>query len=117
MMPRTLRMGFITDEQQELLVDEQHAEIVRVDVDRVRQPQLVDSARDFFDDLPGGHVEMRDVLVQAVNVPALQLLPGLDAPGVDELRGIALGGSQQPGNERLQPLRLVALNRLHERTR
>ena len=91
-----------------------HAEIVAVDVDRVRQPQLVDGARDLFDDLPRRDAEVRDVLVQAVHVAARQLLPDLDAAGIDDLRREAFGRSQQPGDERSQPLRLVALDRLHD---
>ena len=56
-----------------------HAQIVAVDVHRVRQPQLVGRARDAVDDLPRRHVEVIDRLVQAVDIAALMALPDFDA--------------------------------------
>jgi hypothetical protein len=63
-----------------------HAEVVAVDVHGMRQPQLVDRARDVLDDLPRRDAEVRDVLVETVHIAARQLLPHLDAAGVDDLR-------------------------------
>ncbi len=60
-----------------------------------------------LNDLPRRDVEMLDRCVEAGDIARLLLLPDLDAAGVDELGGVALGRAQQPADERLQPLRLA----------
>ena len=58
-------------------------------------------------DLPRRDVEGIDHLIDAVDVARRMLLPDFDAAGIDQLDGVALGRAQQPGDERLQPLRLA----------
>ena len=89
------------------------AEVVAVDVDRVRQAELVDRPGDPADDLTGGHAEAIDDGVQILDVPLAPMLPDLDAARVHQLRCIALRRAEQPGDERLQLLGLVALDRTH----
>ena len=68
-----------------------HAQVVAVDVDRVRQAQVVAGLGHAFDDLPRRDVEVLDVRVEPVDVAALLLLPDFDAAGVDELGRVTLG--------------------------
>ena len=76
-----------------------HAEVVAVDVDRVRQAEFVGRLGDAADDLPRRDVEVVDRARRGRERCRLLLLPDLDAAGVDELRRIALGRAEQPGDE------------------
>ena len=55
------------------------AEVVGVDVHRVRQPQLVDGLGDRLDDLPRRHSEVIDDRVDGLDVTGRPVLPHLDA--------------------------------------
>ena len=73
------------------------AEVVGVDVDGVRQPELVDGAADRLEDLARRHLEAGDGVVERLDVP-VALLPQLDAAGVDELDPVAAGRLEPPGD-------------------
>ncbi len=88
--------------------------LLAVDVHRVRQFQFGGGLGDALDDLPRRDVEVIDDFVQAVDVAPLLLLPNLDAAGIDQLGGIALGGAEQPGDKRPQPLGLAVVDRPHD---
>ena len=88
-----------------------HAEVVAVDVHRVRQAELVDRRRDRLDHLPRRDagalvVERGDVAVVA--------LEHLDAAGIDELDAVAAGRLQPPG-DRLANASGVVADELEER--
>ena len=84
-----------------------HAEVVAVDVHGMRQAKLGRRLGDAADDLPRRDVEVIDRLVEAVDVAGLMALPDFDAARVHELRRVTLRRAEQPGDERLQLLRLV----------
>ena len=56
-----------------------HAQIIGVDVDRVRQSQPVDRVGHFADDLTRRHVKMVDHRIDSGNVARLMMFPHLDA--------------------------------------
>ena len=90
------------------------AEVVGVDMHRVRQLQLVDRPGDGLDDLTGRHSEVIDERVDGLDVAGRPALPHLDTAGIDDLGGIRLRRRQQPADERLHLLRLPLLDRPHE---
>ena len=89
------------------------AQVVAVDVDRMRQFQCVHRRRRFADDLPRRDTEVIDGFVHRVHVAAGVALPNLDAARIDQLDGVRFGGAQQPGDEALQLFGLPLLNRPH----
>ena len=70
------------------------AEVVGVDVHRVRQLELVDRLGHRSDDLPRRHAEVVDGRVEVVDVARRLVLPDLDAAGIDELGGVCLRRAQ-----------------------
>ena len=72
-----------------------HAEVVGVNVDGMRQPELVHGPADRLQHLARRHVEAVDLVVERVNV-AVVLLPALDSAGVDELDPVAAGRVEPP---------------------
>ena len=74
------------------------AEVVGVDVHRMRQLQLVDRLGDRLDDLSRRHAEVVDGRIDGVDVAGRMALPDLDAAGIDELGGIRLRRRQEPAD-------------------
>src|SRR5439155_19550043 len=87
------------------------AEVVAVDVDRMRQAEVHDGLGEVPDDLPRRAVERGNGVVEAGDVAAA-FFPHFDAAGVDQLYRVSLGGGEQPGRERLEFFRLL-LGDLH----
>ena len=82
-----------------------HAEVVAVDVHRVRQPELVDRGRDRLDHAPRRDAGALVVERGDVGVVALE---HLDAAGIDELDAIAAGRLQVPRDRLADASRIVA---------
>ena len=80
------------------------AEVVAVDVDRVRQAELVHRAGDRVEHLP--RRDAGDVVVERGDV-AVAVLPALDAARVDELDAVAARRLEPPG-DRVAHARRVA---------
>ena len=92
-----------------------HAEVVAVDMDRVRAVcSCIDGLSHFANDLTRRHVEGIDQLVDAVHIAGRVLFPDFDTAGIHQLDGVSFGCPQQPGDERLHPLRVAVANRLHD---
>ena len=66
------------------------AEVVGVNMHRVRQLQLVDRLGDRLDDLTRRHSEVVDQRVDGLDVAGRPALPHLDAAGIDDLGGVRL---------------------------
>jgi hypothetical protein len=78
------------------------AEVDAVDVRHVRQAELVVDPGQRLDDLPRRHAVADHLVVELPDVAPP--LPVLDAAGVHDLDGVALGGGQQPGDVVARPL-------------
>ena len=88
-----------------------HAQVVAVQVQRVRQAQLVDDAGQARDDLRRRHLAVAgDRLGEPLGV--LAPLPGRDAAGVDRLHAVGLGRPDVPGHDVPGPLGLAGLEQV-----
>ena len=89
------------------------AEVVAVQVQRVRQAQLIDDLGQAGDDLRRRDLAVAgDRLVQLLGV--LAPLPGRDAAGVDRLDAVDLGRPDEPGDDVLGPLELAGFQQVED---
>ena len=79
----------------------------------MRQAKLGRSMGDAANNLPRCHAEVIHRLVEGMDVAGLMALPHFHTARIHQLGSKTLGGAEQPGDERLQLLRLVLLNRAH----
>jgi len=88
------------------------AQVDAVDVDRVRQAEIVGDGGQGLHDLPRGDPVADHLVVELGDV--LAPLPVLDAAGVHDLDGVAPAGSQEPGHVVARLLGLLVGDALHD---
>ena len=81
------------------------AEIAAVNVQRMRDAELLQRARQRQDDLPRRHVVV-DVLLVEIELALIEL-EGADAAGIDHLDGDGLRGVHGPGDVVLDRLEVL----------
>ena len=88
-----------------------HAEVVLMQVHRMRQSELIDDLRELRDDLRRRDALVAfDRLVKLVRV--FSPLPRRDAAGIDRLDAVGLGRPDHPSDERLRLLELARLEQI-----
>ena len=86
-----------------------HAEVIAVDMDRVREPERVGGVGERLQDRARGHCPAGDGIVETGDV-SLPALPRLDPTRIHDLHRIAAGGAEEPGGIVPHAVALAALD-------